>query len=234
MRERQKHRLEYLKKIYEISEGGYRNPIPQFKAGEELGFSEILSSKVEHYLVGDGLIEYFASVGDGRRGVWITHEGIVEAEKYIDLIEKKYDYEVVLSFAGEKRDYVEKVAKILSENKVKVFYDGLEDEIVELWGKELPEVFEDIYGGNARYCVMFISKEYAEKIWTNEERRSAISKAIKANNEYILPARFDDTKIPGIRETVSYIDLSKYSHEDLGRFILKKLGISIEKNELES
>ena len=141
---------------------------------------------------------------------------------------KKNDYEVVLSFAGEQRDYVEKVAKILRNNNVKVFYDNFEDVKVDLWGKELPETFEAIYGGKARYCVMFISKEYANKRWTNEERRSALSKAIREKQEYILPARFDDTKIPGIRETVSYINLSEYTPDDFGKLILKKLGVPVD------
>ncbi len=38
---------------------------------------------------------------------------------------KKYD--VALSFAGEDRDYVDKVAKRLQEKGVKVFYDKFEE-----------------------------------------------------------------------------------------------------------
>ena len=35
-----------------------------------------------------------------------------------------------------------------------------------------------------RYCVMFISKNYANKIWTSHERRSALAKAIEEKEEY--------------------------------------------------
>ena len=55
--------------------------------------------------------------------------------KEISKFDEKNDYEVVLSFAGEKRDYVEKVAKFLKNNNVKVFYDDFEDEKIYLWGK---------------------------------------------------------------------------------------------------
>ena len=44
----------------------------------------------------------------------------------------KYKYEVTLSFAGEDREYVEEVAKVLKENNVSVFYDKFEE--VNLWG----------------------------------------------------------------------------------------------------
>jgi len=131
-------------------------------------------------------------------------------------------YEVVLSFAGEDREYVEVVATYLTNNSVKVFYDRYEE--ITLWGKDLAEHLDKVYRGRARYCVMFISKNYANKVWTSHERRSALAKAIEEKEEYILPARFDDTKITGIRSTIGYVDLSKKTPEQLGKMILQKLG----------
>ncbi len=134
----------------------------------------------------------------------------------------EHAYEVVLSFAGEDREYVEEVARYLKNNDVKVFYDKYEE--ITLWGKDLAEHLDKVYRGSARYCVMFISKHYATKIWTSHERRSALAKAIEEKEEYILPVRFDDTKIPGIRPTIGYVDLSEKTPEQLGKMILQKLG----------
>jgi hypothetical protein len=131
-------------------------------------------------------------------------------------------YEVVLSFAGEDRKYAEAVAEYLKNNNVKVFYDKYEE--VTLWGKDLTEHLDKVYRGSARYCVMFISKNYANKVWTTHERRSALAKAIEEKEEYILPARFDNTEIPGIRPTIGYVDLSKKTPEQLGKMVLQKLG----------
>lgn len=131
-------------------------------------------------------------------------------------------YEVVLSFAGEDREYVEAVARYLRNNNVKVFYDKYEE--VTLWGKDLVEHLDKVFRGSARYCVMFISKNYANKIWTSHERQSALAKAIAEKEEYILPARFDDTEIPGVRPTISYVDLSKKTPGQLGKMIIQKLG----------
>ncbi len=131
-------------------------------------------------------------------------------------------YEVVLSFAGEDREFVEEVANYLKKNHIKVFYDKYEE--ISLWGKDLAEHLDNIYRGNARYCVMFISTNYAQKVWTNHEKRSALAKAIKEKKEYILPARSDDTDISGLPATTGYVDLSKKTPEELGKMILQKLG----------
>lgn len=131
-------------------------------------------------------------------------------------------YEVALSFAGEDRRYVEEVAAILSRHGVSIFYDNYEE--TTLWGKNLAEHLQKVYGGSARYCVMFISEHYAAKVWPTHERRSAFEKAIESKEEYILPARFDDAEIPGLNKHTHYLDLRKKSPEALARSILKKLG----------
>ena len=133
-----------------------------------------------------------------------------------------YRYDVCLSFAGEDRDYVDKVAEELRAAGVRVFYD-LYDQ-VDLWGKDLYVHLNDIYSGAAKYCVLFASHYYARKIWTNHEREAAQERAIHAHREYILPAKFDDTKIPGLRSTVGHIDLRKIKPPALAKMIIDKLG----------
>jgi len=133
-----------------------------------------------------------------------------------------HEYEVVLSFAGEDRAYVEQVANILRVNHVSVFYDGYEE--ATLWGKNLTEHLHSVYSGPSRYCVMFISRHYAEKVWPNHERRSAFEKAIQTKTEYILPARFDDTVIPGLYTSTVYVDLKTKTPHQLAMLILQKLG----------
>lgn len=130
-------------------------------------------------------------------------------------------YEVVLSFAGEERAYVEVVASRLRDADVSCFYDRYED--VTLWGKDLVEHLDKVYR-SARFCVMFISRHYAEKVWPNHERRSALARAVEEKGEYILPARFDDTEVPGVRKTLGYVDLRTKKPADLADMILRKLG----------
>lgn len=136
--------------------------------------------------------------------------------------EQEFQYDVCLSFAGEDRVYVKEVARELNSRGVRVFYD--EYERAELWGKDLYTHLDDIYQNAAKYCILFASKNYAEKLWTSHERQSAQTRAFKEHKEYILPARFDKTVVPGLRDTVGYIDLRKTLPAELAALILKKIG----------
>ena len=135
-----------------------------------------------------------------------------------------FDFDVALSFAGEDRDYVEQVAESLDMKGVSYFYDKYEE--AELWGKDLYTHLDEVYRHRARYCVMFMSEAYGRKLWTNHERESAQARAFKENEEYILPARFDDTEIPGIRPTTGYIDLRGRSPKSFADLISQKVGRS--------
>ncbi len=54
--------------------------------------------------------------------------------------------------------------------------------------------------------------------------RSARARALREHGEYILPARLDDTPVPGLPETVGYVDLRTCSVEQLVRLLERKLG----------
>lgn len=131
-------------------------------------------------------------------------------------------YHVALSFAGEDRRYVDKVAKLLRDAGVDVFYDKFED--TKLWGKDLYTYLSDIYQNQAFFTVMFISEAYKDKLWTNHERMAAQAKAFSENREYILPAFFDtDVEVPGVLKTTGYVDLSRLTPEQFATKIIEKL-----------
>lgn len=132
-----------------------------------------------------------------------------------------FEYQIALSFAGEDREFVEKVAEILKKNNLKVFYDKYEQ--ANLWGKDLYQYLSYVYQYKAQYCIIFISKYYAEKMWTNHELKNAQARAINNNKEYILPARFDNTDLPGLLNTIGFIDLRRTSPEELSNIVLAKI-----------
>ena len=153
---------------------------------------------------------------------WAVKDGSIPQELLVAMEETPKRYDIVLSFAGEDRGYVEEVAEFLNERGVVVFYDKYEQ--VTLWGKNLHEHFDRIYRQQARYCVMFISRHYVDKVWTQHERRAAFARAIAERMEYVLPVRFDDTEVPGLNPVVGYLDLEGVSPRRLGEMILQKLG----------
>ncbi len=130
-------------------------------------------------------------------------------------------WHVALSFAGAQRDYVEQVAEALQARGVHCFYDA--DEEIELWGKSLAEVLPVIYGEQAAAVVVFVSAEYAARDWTRLERRAALARAARERREYMLPARFDDTRLPGLLPDVSHVDLRTKTPQQFAAMIIDKL-----------
>jgi hypothetical protein len=132
-----------------------------------------------------------------------------------------FEFDIALSFAGENRAYVADVAERLRSQDIRVFYDQYEQ--ATLWGKNLYDRLDYVYRRAARYCILFISKQYADKVWTNHERQSAQARALDENQEYVLPVRFDDTEIPGLRPTIGYIDTRSTTPDELTDLILRKV-----------
>lgn len=134
----------------------------------------------------------------------------------------KRRYQVALSFAGEQRSYVEEVAKTLQKRSVTVFYDGFEK--VRLWGRSGAEEFHEVFANQADRVVMFISREYVDKSWPQHERKSALSRMIQEQGEYVVPVRFDDTPVPGLPGDVIYERASDYTPAQLAVMIANKIG----------
>jgi hypothetical protein len=135
--------------------------------------------------------------------------------------ENIYEFDIALSFAGEDREIAQKLAYLLRKRGIKVFYDEFERS--GLWGKNLYEYFKDIYQNRSKYCIPLLSRHYEKKIWTRFELRAAQSRALKENDEYILPIRIDDTEITGILPTVGYLDLKSISLETAAKLAVEKL-----------
>lgn len=130
-------------------------------------------------------------------------------------------FEIALSFAGEDREYVDRVANLLRDSGITVFYDLFEE--ASLWGKNLYDYLSEIYQDKALFTIMFISEHYARKMWTNHERQAMQARAFQEHQEYILPARFDQTPIPGVLPTVGYISLGSKTPEAFVEAIKRKL-----------
>jgi hypothetical protein len=130
-------------------------------------------------------------------------------------------WDVALSFAGAQRGYVQQVAEALKLRGVRCFYDA--DEEIDLWGRYLAEDLPDIYGEQAATVVVFISADYVARDWTRLERRAALNRAARERREFVLPARFDDTPLPGLLSDMTYVDLRTRTPEQFAAMIAAKL-----------
>lgn len=127
--------------------------------------------------------------------------------------DRRFDYDVALSFSDDDRAYVSEVAELLRQEGVRVFYDGFAQ--AKMWGADLTEYLDDIYRKRSRYTMVFISESYVTKPWTTLERRSALARALEEISPYLLPVRLDDSELPGLRPSVGFVDARKTSPVEL-------------------
>jgi hypothetical protein len=71
--------------------------------------------------------------------------------------------------------------------------------------------------------VIFVSKAYKERVWTNHEIGSARVRALyEKGNEYILPIKVDDAELDGLLPTIGYLPLEK-GIDKIGEILIGKL-----------
>ena len=138
--------------------------------------------------------------------------------------EQTYDFDVALSFAGEDREYVKELVQSLAEQGIRSFYD--EDHLAEMWGENLYEFLDEVYRRRARYAVLFVSRHYVEKSWPRRERQSAQARAVEEKLAYVLPVRLDDSELPGLLPSVSYLDARRIGIPGIVNALVRKLAAS--------
>lgn len=134
----------------------------------------------------------------------------------------RFRYDAAISFAGPQRALAEGLARSVRDAGFEVFFDGFYPE--QLWGKDLAVFFDEVFGRDSRFCVMLVSSEYVERIWTTRERQSAMARAVKERgNEYILPVRVEPVEVPGLPSTIGYVTLGEGGMEEVATLLKRKL-----------
>ncbi|MCH8010614.1 MAG: TIR domain-containing protein [Candidatus Marinimicrobia bacterium] len=134
-----------------------------------------------------------------------------------------YKYDFAISFAGEERKIAESLALKLIEKGIRVFYDNFE--LHKLWGEDLAEKLYRIYSEESKYCIILVSEKYLEKMWTTHERKSALQKQITQKGRYILPIRIDEVSLPGLPDTIGYINFKEHTIVQIVELAQLKLGL---------
>jgi len=139
-----------------------------------------------------------------------------------------HQYDVALSFAGEDRHYAESLRTQLTAYGITVFYDT--DEKATLWGEDLYAYLSDLYQNKARFCVMLISRHYAQKLWTAHERKAIQARVFREQQVYLLPVRLDNTELPGLLPTVGFLSWPPETPESIARAVREKLSADTRKS----
>ena len=132
-------------------------------------------------------------------------------------------FRVALSFPGERREFVEKVAKKLEEllGKDKVFYD--KDHKNELAIPELDIYLGEIYQSQSDLIAPFFCAEYEKKAWCRLEWRHIRVVIFSFGSDRVMPFRFDNTKISGFLPIDGYYPIDENTPETIAIAIHKRL-----------
>lgn len=105
-----------------------------------------------------------------------------------------FTYDIALSYAKENENLVDKVYHYLLAEDIQVFFAPSPEGQIYLSGKNQREVFYNIFGLDAEYVALFISKEYVDKEVPMEE--AAIAFAKHGCNGTVIPVYLDKTILP--------------------------------------
>jgi TIR domain len=133
-------------------------------------------------------------------------------------------FAVALSFPGERRPFVGKVAVALRAafGEPRVFYDRFHQE--ELSRPNLDLVLQRIYAEDADLVVVFVCGEYQEKEWCGLEWR-AIRELMKSHSrlkEDVMFLRLDDKPLEGLLSIDGYLDISKRKPRAVADSVIKR------------
>jgi hypothetical protein len=182
------------------------------------GLKKLLDAHKELKKHGISFLQVRIPIGDPTNQIPTSMEVSTPGEKH----KLPFIYDVAISYSSAEKELADRLANHIKKAGFSVFYDGFYPE--QLWGKDLASYFDQIYRKHSRFCVMFISKQYAESMWTTFERKSAQARAIEEKgNEYILPIRIDDTELEGLSPTIGFLSISQYSIDYIAELLIKKL-----------
>lgn len=133
-------------------------------------------------------------------------------------------FAIALSFPGERRPFVKKVARLLRAafGEQRVFYDEFHQE--ELSRPNLDLALQRIYGEDSDLVVVFVCGEYEEKEWCGLEWRAIrdLMKSRSRPNEDVMFLRMDDKPLEGLLSIDGYLDISQRMPRAVADSVIKR------------
>lgn len=124
----------------------------------------------------------------------------------------------------EKTEKKQQLNRLLKARGIKTFYDF--DHAATLLGEDLIVKLANIYGEQSRYCAIFVSANYIRKAWPDHERIHAQARQFRDKKAYVLPLLIDDSRVPGLVQTLGNIDLRHHDLKYAADTIVAKLRIN--------
>jgi tetratricopeptide (TPR) repeat protein len=135
-------------------------------------------------------------------------------------------FRIAFSFAGEKRDFVERVADLLAARfgRDAILYDKYHEAEFAIYdlGIRLPK----LYGEESDLIVPVLSPDYDTKRWTGWEWVHIYGLLTKVDARRVLPSRFGHASVDGLSPAAGFIELDDKTPEQFCTLILERLALN--------
>lgn len=135
-------------------------------------------------------------------------------------------FRVAFSFAGEKRDFVAEVARLLADRfgEEKILYDKFHE--AEFARKDLAYYLPDLYSLNADLVVTVLCHDYGNKEWCGLEWDAIFSLLKERQVDEVMLCRFDLVAAKGLFNLAGYLELDRRTPEETATRILERLALN--------
>jgi tetratricopeptide (TPR) repeat protein len=138
-------------------------------------------------------------------------------------------FRIAFSFAGERRDFVEKVAAILARQfgDAAILYDKYHE--AEFARHDLGLYLPGLYSEQSDLIVPILCPNYDEKRWTGWEWLHIYGLLTKSDGLRVMPARFGYANAAGLSPAAGFVELDDKTPEQVARLILERLALNEDK-----
>src|SRR3984885_8899256 len=145
-----------------------------------------------------------------------------EARKPVPDAPNRFSFQIALSFPGEHRSRVEKIANILagSFGRERILYDAWHRS--EFARPNLDVYLPKLYHEQSLLLVFFLCGAYVQKEWCGLEWRAGRDLLKQRQDDRLMLLRLDAADIPGLYPIDGYLDISNLSNEEVASDILKR------------
>lgn len=132
-------------------------------------------------------------------------------------------FRIAFSFAGEKRPFVEEVAKQLAKTfgEEKILYDKFHE--AEFARHDLGIYLPRLYDEQADLIVPVLCKDYDQKRWTGWEWLHIYGLLTQQDGHRVMPSRFDFVEVDGLSPAAGFIELDQKTESEFAKLILERL-----------
>lgn len=135
-------------------------------------------------------------------------------------------FRIAFSFAGEKRDFVAKVADILAKQfgQDHILYDKYHEAEFAEWklGLNLPDLYRD----QSDMIVVVVCPDYSEKEWCGLEWVAIHGLLMAGKDREIMLSRFGHAKLQGLYENAGFVELDDKTPDQAATLILERLALN--------